>query len=97
MILNRLLKEHNSYRQEAQDQQLKLDKYKADVTAEEWDIKNATRMLEESNKMVVDSASRLGKAVADLRELVTSAKTIPELAQDEELLKAEETLANASV
>ncbi|KAL0951716.1 hypothetical protein HGRIS_008392 [Hohenbuehelia grisea] len=92
----RLFKEHNLYRQEATDQQAKLDKFKAN-NAEEWDIKNATRMLEESNKMIVDSASRLGKAVADLRDVLVSAKKIPELAEDEELMKAEEALEEASV
>jgi tubulin-specific chaperone A len=31
-----------------------------------------TRMMEESNKMIKDSNERLGKAVADLRDLVVS-------------------------
>lgn len=29
-----------------------------------------TRMMEEANRMIADSTTRLGKAVADLRELV---------------------------
>ncbi|KAF8665460.1 hypothetical protein AX16_000478 [Volvariella volvacea WC 439] len=53
-------------------------------------------MLEESNKMITDSATRLGKAAEDLRALVLAAKKIPELAADEELLKAEEVLEETS-
>ncbi|KAJ8702076.1 hypothetical protein PTI98_000822 [Pleurotus ostreatus] len=54
-------------------------------------------MMEEANRMIADSTTRLGKAVADLRELVIAAKKIPELAEAEELLKAEETLESASI
>jgi tubulin-specific chaperone A len=90
-VATRLLKEHNMYRKEAEDQQRKLDKFVADG-AEEWDIKNATRMMEESNKMIKDSSERLGNAVEDLRAIVLSAKKEPALAEDQDLLKAEEAL-----
>ncbi|KAF9502236.1 tubulin binding cofactor A [Pleurotus eryngii] len=94
---NRLLKEHNLYRKEAEAQQLKLDKFKADENSEAWDINNGTRMMEEANKMIADSDARLGKAVADLRELVIAAKKIPELTEAEELLKAEEALESTGI
>jgi len=95
-VATRLFKEHNTYRKEAEDQQRKLDKFIAEK-AEDWDIKNATRMMEESNKMIKDSAERLGKAVGELRDLVVSAKKEAALANTEELLKAEEALETASV
>jgi len=53
-------------------------------------------MMEEANKMIVDSANRLGKAAGELKDLIVSAKKSPELAQDEELLKAEKILQEAS-
>ncbi|KNZ80577.1 Tubulin-specific chaperone A, partial [Termitomyces sp. J132] len=90
----RLVKEQALYRKEAEEQQKKLDKFIAEG-AESWDIKNGTRMMEEANKMIVDSANRLGKAAGELRDLIVRKKN-PALADDEELLKAEEILEEAS-
>ncbi|KAG6878315.1 hypothetical protein C0993_008912 [Termitomyces sp. T159_Od127] len=53
-------------------------------------------MMEEANKMIVDSANRLGKAAGELRDLINEGKKNPALADDEELLKAEEILEEAS-
>ncbi|KAG1850578.1 tubulin binding cofactor A-domain-containing protein [Suillus subalutaceus] len=68
-ISKRVLKEHILYAKEAEEQQRKLDKLIAN-NAEEWDVKSARRILEESHRMIKDSDNRLGKAVQDLRELV---------------------------
>ncbi|KII94011.1 hypothetical protein PLICRDRAFT_412855 [Plicaturopsis crispa FD-325 SS-3] len=95
-VATRMAKEHNLYRKEAEDQKLKLDKFVAEG-AEDWDIGNATRMLEESHRMITDSSTRLGKAVGDLRDLIVSARKNTALEGDEELLKAEEALEKASV
>jgi len=98
-VVRRLEKELGTYRKEAEAQQRKLDHLKADGTAHEdweWNLKNGTRMMEESSKMIIDSVSRLQQAVYDLRTLVISATTVDELAQDEEFLKAKETLEVAS-
>jgi tubulin-specific chaperone A len=38
------MKEHNIYRKEAEDQKRKLDKF-VDDGAEDWDIKNAVRVM----------------------------------------------------
>ena len=78
-------------------------------------------MLEESGKMIADSASRLGGAVQELRDLLVSpsstsyslvsrlamasgdariqitAERVPELSQDEEVLKAQEAMEEVSV
>ncbi|KAG6851360.1 hypothetical protein H0H93_005758 [Arthromyces matolae] len=55
-----------------------------------------TRMMEEANKMIVDSANRLGKAAGELRDLVYQGKKSPLVADKEELLHAEEVLEEAS-
>ncbi|KAJ6601370.1 tubulin binding cofactor A-domain-containing protein [Mycena vulgaris] len=93
---SRLKKEHELYQKELVDQKLKKDKLIADG-AEEWDIKNAGRMEDESEKMIKDSAARLGKAYGELRDLIVSAKKEPALAQDEEFLKAEGILEEAAL
>ncbi|KAI0348160.1 tubulin binding cofactor A [Trametopsis cervina] len=92
----RLFKEHKSYVVEEEQQKIKLDKFIANG-AEEWDIKNARKMLEESGKMIQDSTKRLGTAVQDLRQLLVSAEKNPDIAKNEEVLKAEEVLEEVSV
>ncbi|KAJ7144851.1 tubulin binding cofactor A-domain-containing protein [Mycena crocata] len=92
----RLKKEHELYQKEAVDQKLKKDKLIASG-AEEWDIKNAGKMEDESEKMIQDSAGRLAKAYGELRDLVVSAKKIPALGQDENFLKAEGILEEAAL
>ncbi|KAF8204354.1 tubulin binding cofactor A-domain-containing protein [Mycena galopus ATCC 62051] len=93
---NRLKKEHELYQKELVDQKIKTDKLVADG-ADEWAIKNSGKMTDESEKMIKDSAARLGKAYGELKDLVESAKKNPALTQDEEFLKAagilEETAA----
>jgi len=94
--VKRLLKEHNLYRKETEEQQRRVDKYIADG-ADEYDIRNQQKLLVEAQKMIPDSQKRLGSAVVELRELVVGAKSEREFAQDEELMKAEEVLEEASV
>jgi len=93
-VTKRLMKEHNIYRKEAEDQKRKLDKF-VDDGAEDWDIKNATRMMEESNRMIKDSADRLSNAVEDLSAIVLSAQKEPALTGDQDLTNAEEALGAA--
>ncbi|KAF7964400.1 hypothetical protein HWV62_21598 [Athelia sp. TMB] len=95
-VVNRLLKEHKLYRTEAEQQKRKLDKYVAE-NGDHWEVGNATRMMDEANKMIEDSAKRLGAAVDDLRSFIITAEKEPGMAEDEELLKAKEALQMASV
>ncbi|KAJ8597552.1 tubulin binding cofactor A [Rhizopogon salebrosus TDB-379] len=95
-VAKRLLKEHILYAKEAEEQQRKVDKLIAD-NAETWDVNSARRILEESHRMIKDSDNRLGKAVQDLRELVLQVKAKPEFAEDDELVRAEDALEEASV
>ncbi|CAA7264746.1 unnamed protein product [Cyclocybe aegerita] len=93
-VVQRLSKETGLYRKEAEGLETKRAKLVLDG-AEEWDIKNAGKMIEESGKMVLDTTSRLKKASDELEALITSAKKDFNLGQDEDLLKAEEILQSA--
>ncbi|KAJ6520294.1 tubulin binding cofactor A-domain-containing protein [Mycena sanguinolenta] len=87
-VTNRLKKELELYQKELVDQKIKTDKLIA-AGAEEWDIKNSGKMTDESEKMIKDATERLAQAYHELRQLVVSAKENPDLAQDEDFLKAE--------
>ncbi|CCM03781.1 uncharacterized protein FIBRA_05928 [Fibroporia radiculosa] len=91
--IRRLFKEHKSYQKEEEDQKRKLDRLIANTTdPDDWDVKNARRMLDENQRMIADAATRLGKAVQDLRDVVVFAKQDSALAEDEALMQAEEAL-----
>ncbi|KAG9083027.1 hypothetical protein FS749_006354 [Ceratobasidium sp. UAMH 11750] len=94
--VKRLWKEHNMYREEAQQLKIKYDKLVAD-DADEWDIKNAKKVLEEGEKMIPDSETRLAKSVIELRELVVYARTVPAFKDDADLTAAETQLQEANV
>ncbi|KAF8203982.1 tubulin binding cofactor A [Pholiota molesta] len=87
-VVQRLGKETKLYAKETTQLVTKKDKLVADG-ADEWDIKNATKMVEESDKMIIDTKTRLDKA--------TSAKEDSGLAADEELIKAEKTIEEATL
>lgn len=86
-VCKRLAKEHKSYQAEEEQQKIKVDKFVADG-AEAWDIKNGNLMLQESHKMVKDTADRLGVALQALREIIVSAEKIPDLTNSEEMVQA---------
>ncbi|EGN93194.1 hypothetical protein SERLA73DRAFT_190110 [Serpula lacrymans var. lacrymans S7.3] len=92
----RLLKEHSLYRKEAEEQKRKHDKMVADG-ADEWDVRSAAKILDEAKRMIVDADTRLGNVVQELRSLIILVKQQPSFAEDEELIKAEEVLEEASV
>ncbi|KAI3618786.1 tubulin-specific chaperone a [Moniliophthora roreri] len=93
----RLLKENGLYRKEAQDLLARREKLIADgVNTDEWEVKNATNMYEESNKMIRDSSDRLLSVIAELKELVNAAHKEAEFAEDVELKNAESILREAS-
>jgi len=53
-------------------------------------------MIDESQRLIVDTSNRLGNATQDLRELIVSSeKVLP--SNDEELAKAKEVLQEISV
>ncbi|KAH0837956.1 tubulin binding cofactor A [Lanmaoa asiatica] len=91
----RLLKEHNLYKKEAEDHHRKLDRIVAE-NGEEWDIKNARRLFEESQRMIKDTGDRLQKAIQELKTLIDSVKSSPEFSEDKELLEAEKDLTEAT-
>ncbi|KAI0068035.1 tubulin binding cofactor A [Artomyces pyxidatus] len=95
-IARLLLAEHLLYRQEAEDNRRRRDKFRA-LGADEWVVNDSARVLRESQKRISDVDRRLGKAVVELRDLVVHAKMNPELQEDEGLMKAEEALEEVSV
>ncbi|KAF9654196.1 tubulin binding cofactor A [Thelephora ganbajun] len=95
-VVKRLVKEQKYYTQENQDLKLKLDKLVAN-NADEWDIKNGRRLLEESEKMIADSNKRIGDAAQELRSLIMHSKADPALSEAEELLNAEEEMEAATL
>ncbi|KAI0783348.1 tubulin binding cofactor A [Abortiporus biennis] len=72
----RLMKENRLYQKEEESLKQKLDKFIADG-AENWDIKNTRNMMEESHRLVEDTAKRLGGATQDLREAIVRHPSIP--------------------
>jgi len=93
-VVHRLTKENGLYRKEADQLEAKKNKFIADG-AEHWDISNATKMWEESKKMIQDTSTRLEKAAEELATLITSVKKTKLALDDEELIKAEEILKAA--
>ncbi|KAI9570190.1 tubulin binding cofactor A [Boletus coccyginus] len=91
----RLFKEHKLYKAEADDRRQKLDRIVAEG-GEEWEIKNAKRLFEESGRMIKDTGDRLEKATQELKTLVDSVKSKPEFSEDKELLEAEKELTEAT-
>ncbi|KAF8140665.1 tubulin binding cofactor A [Boletus edulis] len=91
----RLLKEHDIYKKEAEDRQCKVDRIVAE-NGEEWEIRIAKRLSEESQRMIKDTGDRLEKTVQDLKTLIDSVKSRPEFTQDKELLDAEKELTEAT-
>ncbi|KAL4251550.1 Tubulin-specific chaperone A [Abortiporus biennis] len=91
----RLMKENRLYQKEEESLKQKLDKFIADG-AENWDIKNTRNMMEESHRLVEDTAKRLGGATQDLREaIVASQKVLP--SDDVELATANGILQEISI
>jgi len=87
------------YTQEAEEQRIKVDQLlSSSSSAEEWDIKNGRKMLDESLRMISRGQTLLSAAVSDLQELVEAAKSEAEITEDDADLKAaRDALKNAGV
>lgn len=94
-VAKRVFKEHEIYGNEVVENKIKLDKLRAEGE-EDWGVRNAAKLVEESKKMVVNTDQRLRKAVEDLRDVIVLAKKDPAFAEDEELMKAEEVFETVS-
>jgi len=92
-VLNRLSKEHGLYMKEEEDNRRRLNKFIADGSPEdEWDVKNAKRILDESGRVILDQQKRLERATEDLRDLVASTKGQEGVGDSEEWAKADKAL-----
>ncbi|KAF9451382.1 tubulin binding cofactor A [Macrolepiota fuliginosa MF-IS2] len=90
-VVRRYEKETLLYRNEVEALGKKLDKFIAEK-AEDWDIKNTKRMIEESEKMIIDTKNRMDKATGELKDLVEQVKDRSELAGSEELGNAQQLI-----
>ncbi|KAF8312223.1 tubulin binding cofactor A [Clavulina sp. PMI_390] len=92
----RLSKDQKMYTTEAEELRVKIDTLVAE-NAEEWDVKNARKMLDESLRMIANSQGKLGSFVGELKDLVEEAEKEPELAGDSDLVAAQNALKNSEV
>jgi len=90
-VLKRVGKEKLSYRKEADQQKLKIEKMKADGK-DEHDIKKMGEVLQETLMMIPDCHRRLVAAHADLENVL---ETEAELAEAEEFLAAKTQIEEA--
>jgi len=92
-VVTRLAKENGLYVKEAEDNQRKLDLIlERGPEAEDYEIKNAKRLVDESNRMIIDVRTRLEKAADDLRDLVASTQGEEGVGESEEWANADKAL-----
>jgi len=89
-VVKRLGKEKNYYEKESVREQNKLEKMKAEGTADEYEIRKQDEVLGESKMMIPDCIKKLGIAWDDLNGLMT---TESDLSEAEEYKLAQEALA----
>ncbi|GAA6009092.1 hypothetical protein JCM11491_005744 [Sporobolomyces phaffii] len=92
-VVNRLVKEVESYKQEAQQTQVIADKMQANGD-DEYEVKQARRIHADSLQMIPDSEKRLAKAISELEELVACAED--DVVASEEYSKAQVALRKAT-
>ncbi|KAL9716369.1 hypothetical protein Ac2012v2_000816 [Leucoagaricus gongylophorus] len=89
-VVRRYENEDKLYHGEVKDLQRKLDQLTMDgVGEEEWDVKNTKRMIEESNKMILDVKQKLVKAIGELRDVMKLVEEKPGVVDTEEFRNAE--------
>ncbi|KAI0274934.1 hypothetical protein BC834DRAFT_839930 [Gloeopeniophorella convolvens] len=91
-----LLREQAAQKEREQDARRRHDKAAASRGSSALVTSSASE-LGVSERASIDTDRRLGRAVAELRSLVVYCKMVPDLHEDEELLRAEEALEQASV
>ncbi|GAA5969914.1 hypothetical protein JCM3765_000367 [Sporobolomyces pararoseus] len=91
-VVNRLVKEVESYEQEAEQTKAIAAKMEADGE-DEYEVKQAKKVHADSLQMIPDSEKRLAKAIEELKELVASAED--DVAATEEYKKAASALKSA--
>uniref|UniRef100_A0AAV2IUK0 Tubulin-specific chaperone A n=1 Tax=Knipowitschia caucasica TaxID=637954 RepID=A0AAV2IUK0_KNICA len=87
-VVKRLVKEEAMYRKEAQQQEQKVERMKAEA-GDEYVIKKQVEVLQEARMMIPDTHRRLAIAHADLGQLL---ETEEDLAEAEEFIEARNIL-----
>uniref|UniRef100_A0A914XCE2 Tubulin-specific chaperone A n=1 Tax=Plectus sambesii TaxID=2011161 RepID=A0A914XCE2_9BILA len=91
-VVKRLVKERESYEKEAEQHATKVEKMKAEG-GDEYVIRKAVEVLQETRQMVPDCTRRLQQAVDDLSRLTESSEK--DLAETEEFQTARTQLTTA--
>ncbi|GFZ45355.1 hypothetical protein JCM24511_03081 [Saitozyma sp. JCM 24511] len=90
-VVKRLFKEEKTYRVEAEDQRKVLAKLK-DEDADGADIRNAERVLKDSEQMIPRTRKSLEDAVLALQDLVDALAAEPSLSETPEYTAAKSQL-----
>lgn len=93
-VVERLIKEEDSYQKEYENQLKRIEKVKQESPDDDWNIRKQKEVLEETVKMIPDVQQRLSKAIEELNDLVVAHEE--ELAGTEELSKAKQALSLAA-
>ncbi|GAA6043519.1 hypothetical protein JCM8097_002255 [Rhodosporidiobolus ruineniae] len=92
-VVVRLVKEVQSYKDEAAETKAKADQMEQ-AGEDEYEVRQQRRVAADSEQMIPDSEKRLAKAVAELEDLVASAEE--ELNGTQEYAAAKEALRTAN-
>ncbi|EFP79089.1 hypothetical protein PGT21_017640 [Puccinia graminis f. sp. tritici] len=93
-VVERLIKEEDSYKKEYDNQLKRIEKVKQETPDDDWNIRKQKEVLDETIKMIPDVKQRLSKAIEELADLVSAHET--DLAGTEELSKAQQVLTLAA-
>ncbi|MBW0535513.1 hypothetical protein O181_075228 [Austropuccinia psidii MF-1] len=93
-VVERLVKEKDSYNKEYEQQLRRIEKIKIETPHDDWNIRKQNEVLQETVKIMPDVEQRLSKAIEELKELVEAHQE--DLAQTEELAKAKQVLSTVA-
>jgi len=71
-VIRRYVKEYHHYEKEAEKQLEKIQQMKADPTADEYVIKKAGEILQETRSMLPITAGNVKKYAQELQQIITS-------------------------
>ncbi|CDO52443.1 hypothetical protein DV451_002282 [Geotrichum candidum] len=90
--LGRLLKESKLYQKEAEEQQVRVDKLKAN-SSDEYEIKKAVEVLEDTKQMVPEIRKKIVSTLEGLKAFVQNESDEDKSAAFEKIAEAEKFLA----
>ncbi|KAL7414334.1 hypothetical protein BDY24DRAFT_36124 [Mrakia frigida] len=89
-VVKRLGNEWKSYQSETAAQQVVVDRLAAKEGADEWDVQNSRKVLNDCSQMIEPSKKRALEALQQLGEIIAMSQSEPLIVESEEFKKAEE-------